>query len=105
MGSVLRLGFYNTATSAFDYLQARAPRNMWRAVLEQAIQDATVGPSADELAGMTNEQAREYTLAVIESAREWIADTENEPRRFEWVCELLDLTPGSVRFHLQARYK
>jgi hypothetical protein len=99
----LARSFYSTQTTAFDYLQARAPREMWASVLKQAIEDAVNGPSQFECARMTLEQAREYRCAVHLAAEEWIADEESEPRRFVWVCEQLDMDPARVREEIERR--
>lgn len=94
---VRRLGFYNTAAAAEHYLGMRWPRAIWQAVMEQAITDATEGMSAYELEGLSMEDAKQLDDQVRQAAREWIEDDTNEPRRFVWVCEQLDLSPWAVR--------
>jgi hypothetical protein len=91
------LNFYNADAAAEHYLGLRWPKAIWRAVLEQAVADATVGPA--EL-GITAEQAMEVRLA----AWDWIDDTTNEPRRFVWVCEVLDLDPAAVRAAVRQKF-
>lgn len=101
----LSRSFYSTQTTAYDYLQARAPRELWAAVLKQAIADATVGPSVWELPhkGATIEEINQFRRELRLAAEEWIADETNEPRRFVWVCEQLDLDPGAVRAAVEAK--
>lgn len=88
-----RLSFYNTAAAAEHYLGLRWPRAVWEAVLQQAIADVVEGPSPDEMFGWTYAMADEVRAA----AQNWIDDPVNEPRRFVWVCEQLDLDPAAVR--------
>lgn len=98
-----RISFYTRETTAADYLQMRAPRELWAAVLKQAIEDALNGPSQMECKHMTLEQSREYRLAVQLAAGEWMDDEENEPRRFVWLCEQLGLNPAAVRGEVARR--
>jgi hypothetical protein len=100
---VKRPNFYNSEATAFDYLQARAPAALWKAVLDQAMRDAVDGPSQSECRHMTLNEAAEYRAAVMVAAEEWLADTLNEPRRFEWVCEQLSLEPSAVRREIERR--
>lgn len=94
-----RLSFYNTPTATEHYLGIRWPKVIWMTVLEQAVRDATVGPDPFENAGQDNGLVEDIKAA----AREWIADTVNEPRRFEWVCEQLDLNPAAVRLAIRRK--
>lgn len=98
-----RLSFYSRETTAFDYLQARAPRELWAAVLKQAIEDAVVGPSQSECRFLSLNEAVEFRHAVRVAAEEWIADEENEPRRFVWVCDQLGMDPTAVRAAIEER--
>jgi hypothetical protein len=100
-----RAEFYRRETTAADYLQARAPRELWAAVLKQAIADVTDGPSAYECKGLLPAEQQKFCRRVRVAAEEWIADTENEPRRFVWVCEQLGLNPCAVRNEIQQRRK
>jgi hypothetical protein len=95
--------FYNTDVATEHYLGIRWPRAIWQAVLEQAIRDALEGPSPEECPeGMDYVQLGKDLQAA---ARHWIADTVNEPRRFEWVCEQLGLEPSAVRRSIQERQR
>jgi hypothetical protein len=98
-----RLGFYNTDAAAEHYLGIRWPRAIWQAVLEQAINDAVEGMSAYELEGLSLEAAKQLDDQVRLAAQEWIQDDANEPRRFVWVCEQLDLEPSAVRAVVERR--
>ncbi len=92
-----RLSFYTTDAAAEHYLGIKWPAAIWRTVLEQAITDAVDGPPEFESAGMTPLEELQFDLDIRRAAMEWIEDTTNEPRRFEWVCEQLDLEPSAVR--------
>ena len=98
-----RIGFYNTAAAAEHYLGIRWPRAIWQAVLEQAITDVVEGAPQYELQGMTRDAAIEYDAALRAAASDWIADEGTEPRRFVWVCEVLDLDPAAVRQSIERR--
>jgi hypothetical protein len=89
--NVRRLSFYNTAAAAEHYLGIRWPRAVWEEVLKQAIVDVTEEPTAEEWAHMP------HPLDIRDAAQSWIDDDLNEPRRFAWVCEQLDLNPAAVR--------
>lgn len=89
--NVRRLSFYNTASAAEHFLGMRWPRAVWESVLTQAINDVTEEPTEEEWAHMPN------PLDIRAAAQEWIDDPINEPRRFAWVCEQLDLDPAAVR--------
>jgi hypothetical protein len=94
---VRRLGFYNTAAAAEHYLGIRWPAAIWRSVLEQAIKDVIVGPDIAELLHMPALEAEKFVVDVRYAAQDWVDDPTNEPRRFVWVCEQLDLDPARVR--------
>lgn len=98
-----RLSFYNSTAAAEHYLGIRWPTAIWRTVLEQAITDAVDGMSAFELEGLTLDQAQQLDADIRRAALEWIEDTSNEPRRFVWVCEQLDLEPDAVRAAVEKR--
>ena len=98
-----RIGFYNTAAAAEHYLGIRWPRAIWQAVLEQAITDVVEGASQSELQGMTRDAGIAYDAALRAAAADWIADDDYEPRRFRWVCEVLDLDPAAVRQSIKNR--
>lgn len=97
-----RANFYSRETTAADYLQMRAPRELWAAVLEQAIRDAVEGPSQFECRHLLPDlrATKEFRLDIMVAAQEWIADEEDEPRRFVWVCGQLGLNPDAVRRRL-----
>lgn len=101
--TVRRLGFYNTAASVEHYLGIRWPRAIWQAVLEQAITDVVEGVPQFELQGLTRDEALALDADVRAAAADWIDDEENSPRRFVWVCEILDLDPASVREAIKRR--
>jgi phytoene/squalene synthetase len=69
---------------------------VWEAVLTQAIDDVVDGPHADEAEAAVIEDIRA-------AAQSWIDDQSNEPRRFVWVCEQLDLDPAAVRAAINKR--
>lgn len=98
-----RLSFYNTTAAAEHYLGIRWPAAVWRTVLEQAIADVVEGPSSVELAGLTAEAAAPLSEDIRRAAQDWIDDPANEPRRFVWVCEQLDLDPAAVRLAVARR--
>lgn len=101
--NVRRLGFYNSSAAVEHYLGIRWPRAIWQAVLEQAITDAVEGVPQYELQGLTRDAAFALDADIRRAAREWIEDGANEPRRFVWVCEILDLDPASVREAIKRR--
>jgi hypothetical protein len=86
-----RLSFYNTEVATEHYLGMRWPRAVWESVLTQAIDDIVYGP--DPVEQLPVEVAGE----ISEAAEAWVDDPLNEPRRFVWVCEQLDLDPAAVR--------
>jgi hypothetical protein len=98
-----RLSFYTTDAAAEHYLGIKWPAAIWRTVLEQAITDAIDGPPQFEMADMDGFEATQFDLNIRRAALEWIEDTANEPRRFEWVCEQLDLEPSAVRAAVHKR--
>lgn len=102
MNTVRRLSFYNTASAAEHYLGLRWPRAVWEEVLKQAIDDVVEGPHPDELSGY---EGNTYSLScyIKEAAQSWIDDPSNEPRRFVWVCEQLDLDPSAVRAAIERK--
>ena len=99
----LAKSFYSTQTTAFDYLQARAPRHLWAAVLEQAVADIVAGPSEWEIRHMAHADQVRARLDFAAAAQHWVDDEENEPRRFVWVCEQLGLDAGAVRREIERR--
>lgn len=98
-----RLSFYTTAAAAEHYLGIKWPPAIWRTVLEQAITDAIEGPPEVELLGMQADDAAVFSRDIRYAAMEWIEDEANEPRRFVWVCEQLDLEPSAVRAAVHKR--
>jgi hypothetical protein len=98
-----RLSFYNTAAAAEHYLGIRWPAAVWRNVLEQAITDAIDGLPQFELQGLTHDEALRLDADVRVAAQNWLDDSANEPRRFVWVCEQLDLDPSAVRAAVERR--
>jgi hypothetical protein len=99
----LARSFYSPETTAFDYLQARAPRELWAAVLKQAIEDARHGPSQSECMHLAFYEMEQFRRDVRAAAEDWIADDVNEPRRFLWVCDVLGLDPEYVRCQIKER--
>jgi len=96
--------FYSIETTAADYLQARAPRELWVAVLRQAVTDITEEPKPGSLGQrLTFAQFEQFRNDLKAAAEAWVADEENEPRRFVWVCEQLGVDPGAVRREIAAR--
>lgn len=95
--------FYTSDAFTEHYLGIRWPARLWAAVLENAINDAVKGPHAAELKGMLPEEALRFERDVRAAANDWIADEMNEPRRFVWVCEVLNLDPAAVRRQVQER--
>lgn len=98
-----RLSFYNSTTAAEHYLGIKWPPAIWRTVLEQAITDAVDGPPTFETEGMSVFDAQLLNSDIRLAAMEWIEDPTNEPRRFVWVCEQLDLEPDAVRAAVEKR--
>lgn len=101
--NVRRLGFYNTDVAVEHYLGIRWPKDVWRRVLEQAISDVVEGMPQFELQGLTGSDALALDADLRAAAQDWIDDEENEPRRFVWVCEILDLDPAAVREAIKRR--
>lgn len=95
--------FYNTAVATEHYLGMRWPRAIWQAVLEQAIRDILEGPSEFETRGLMPREAVQLQLDFQAAAQHWVDDEENEPRRFEWVCDHLNLDPQAVRTGIKRR--
>jgi hypothetical protein len=98
-----RLSFYTTDAAAEHYLGIKWPPAIWRTVLEQAINDAIDGVPLSETEGMSEFDSRLLDADIRLAAREWIEDETNEPRRFVWVCEQLDLEPSAVRAAIEKR--
>jgi hypothetical protein len=98
-----RLSFYTTAAATEHYLGIRWPAAVWRTVLEQAITDVVEGMSQFELQGLTRDEALRLDADVRVAAQNWLDDPANEPRRFVWVCEQLDLEPAAVRAAVERR--
>lgn len=100
--------FYTSAVATEHYLGIRWPREIWAAVLKQAIKDVVEGPTLAETTeyvtapghGWSIERQRRFQNEVRGAAQDWIDDDENEPRRFVWVCEQLGLDPAAVRAEL-----
>lgn len=103
--------FYTNAVATEHYLGIRWPREIWAAVLKQAVDDAINGPSLVETAGhfaarneaWSVEGKRRFELEIRGAAEDWIADDANEPRRFVWVCEQLGVEPSAVRTEIERR--
>lgn len=98
-----RLSFYTTDAAAEHYLGIKWPPAIWRTVLEQAINDVVEGVPPFEMEGVDREAAFAFDADIRRAAQEWIEDETNEPRRFVWVCEQLDLEPSAVRAAVQKR--
>lgn len=95
--------FYTSDTYAEHYLGIRWPLAIWAGVLQQAIADILDGPAAHEIRGLPLPAANELRLAMRAAAEHWVEDDANEPRRFVWVCEQLDLEPSAVRRSIEER--
>jgi hypothetical protein len=63
-------------------VEIEACRNLWLAVLEQAVKDAR--------------GARRYH-SIVKEAREWFKNEDEDPGSFLWVCRILRLDPEAVR--------
>lgn len=63
--------------------------SVWAAVLHLSIEDATRGPSEQEL--------KDYSACRREDARTWILSSAEGPGTFLWTCELLGLNAAEVR--------
>ena len=71
--------------------QARAEHALWRAVLEQALEDLRGG------AHLNREKSRKRAQMMAE-ARAWITDRSwTGVGSFPWVCEVLGLEAAPVR--------
>jgi hypothetical protein len=68
-------------------LSEKACKNLWAAVLEQAIQDAQC-----EMA--SNKENVEYIFT--RNALEWFYGEGREIGSFLWICNILDIDPKSV---------
>jgi hypothetical protein len=99
----MTLRFYTSGAYTEHYLGMRWPKAIWAAVLEQAIRDIVGGPDAYELKGLAPEAAEALRGDLRAAAERWVADEENEPRRFVWVCEQLGVSPDAVRRSIEAR--
>ena len=102
MTSIAR-GFYTNAVATEHDLGIRWPREIWAAVLEQAIGDIVVGPAAWELRGLDLREQQRLALEIRAAAEHWVEDEANEPRRFAWVCDQLGLNPAAVRRRIEER--
>lgn len=67
-----------------DIQQIKACLRLWSAVMHFNIVEAKSGSSGG-------------------AARAWIANDENRPGSFVWICGLFDLAPDRVRRELAAR--
>jgi hypothetical protein len=95
--------FYTSDVYTEHYLGMRWPKAIWTAVLEQAIRDIVGGPDAHELGNLSYDAAKRLRGDMRAAAESWVADEENEPRRFVWVCEQLSVSPDAVRRSIKAR--
>lgn len=96
-----RLSFYTTAVATEHYLGMRWPRAVWESVLTQAIDDIVEGPDLAEI--VSHPDPQQFALDIEAAAQAWVDDPSNEPRRFVWVCEQLDLDPAAVRAAITKR--
>lgn len=95
--------FYTSAAYTEHYLGIRWPQAVWTQVLKQAVADILDGPAQWETRGLDLHAQRKLGLEMREAAEHWVADEENEPRRFVWVCEQLGLDPTAVRRAIEER--
>lgn len=97
--------FYNSDAAVEHYLGIRWAPQIWAAVLEQAVNDVLHGPPEWETREMNASQLWAYSTEIRNAAQCWIDDESNEPRRFVWVCEQLDLSPSAVRRSIRIRLR
>lgn len=95
--------FYTNAIATEHYLGIRWPVAIWRAVLEQAVRDLLGEPAVWETRGLSETDIVNLRDALRAAAAAWVSDDANEPRRFVWVCELLELEPDAVRRSIESR--
>lgn len=95
--------FYTSDVYAEHYLGIRWPARVWAAVIEQAIRDIVEGPAEWELKELEPDYANALRYDIRTAAERWVADDENEPRRFVWVCEQLGLEVSAVRRSIERR--
>jgi hypothetical protein len=102
MSNIAR-SFYTSAVATEHYLGIRWGRAVWGAVLEQAMRDIVTGPEEWETRKLSAWAAAELKDDLRAAAQHWVDDEANEPRRFVWVCEQLNLDPAAVREAIKRR--
>ena len=65
-----------------------AYKQLWTAVIEQAVKDA---------------QGHVTTYAYRENAREWFACEDESVGSLAWICGILDVDPNFIRAGLASR--
>ena len=69
--------------------EIEACKDLWLAVLEQAIKDA---------------RGTRIYYSVVEEARDWFKSENEDPGSFLWICRLLGLDPEAVKNTVEKEY-
>ena len=72
-----------------ESVEIEACKDLWLAVLEQAVKDAR--------------GTRRY-YSIVEEAREWFRSEDENPGSFLWVCRILFLDPAAIRDAVERDY-
>jgi len=72
-----------------ESVEMDACKDLWLAVLEQAVKDAR--------------GTRTYH-SIMREAREWFRSENEDPGSFLWICQLLGLDPEAVRGTVAKEY-
>lgn len=82
-------------------MTAPAPvRELWLAVIDQAIADYLNGPCCTEQKLFPEEMRAKFCADIRAAAADWLLHKAGEPRTFLWACDELEL-PGEA---MQARF-
>jgi hypothetical protein len=69
--------------------EIEACKDLWLAVLEQAVKDA---------------RGSRRHHSIVREAREWFRSEDEDPGSFLWVCRILRLDPDVVRGAVEGKY-
>ena len=72
-----------------ESVEIDACKDLWLAVLEQAIKDA---------------RGTRIYYSVVEEARDWFKSENEDPGSFLWICRLLGLDPEAVKNTVEKEY-
>lgn len=72
-------------------------KQLWGAVLQQALNDCISGPAEWELRQIAEAARPGIVQAVKDTAHEWVFDNSVAERTFLWVCANLEMDPQWLR--------